>query len=496
MRRVLFFIALLSAFSMTSAFAGPLDGTFLYIGGRGGYVDPHVRTRDLTKKTLSFLKTQVGIKHVIIPWIMVKKNLNSSDQQDCSTHLGFGHYEPVGGSEERMLEIVANIMNEATALGMGVVIGLTENIVECYSFHSNSGIRDFSAGWNQWLADKLEARFGNYFYFWGFYLPDESVLAGSEYVGYTKAQVGAIRQKSSRAVFHSPYLGNADRLGIRPSTVGRMAQDFLQRTGVNHLLYQDSAGGGFNLGTQTGLPTLENFYQAIFSRVHERLQAINELFDNNYAPASMIRINAQMWQSRPGVTAARNAWIVQEMMSDVAGVDGNAPEAKRLLTEFRATSGLGGQILPFRYSYPGNQPSSYYPDTYQQELNNGILGHYSRFQDREYVGVLGDAVLQLDLGSSKRVDFISVHVLEVWDAAIVKPARMEVFFSSDGVNWQSAGTTLVDLKRIYNHLWLRRQGDYVISNHIPLARTARYFRVKLPNNAWNFLSEIVVSASR
>ncbi len=82
-------------------------------------------------------------------------------------------------------------------------------------------------------------------------------------------------------------------------------------------------------------------------------------------------------------------------------------------------------------------PTASYPDTGNKELTDGIYGA-SDYKDAMYVGYAGgnrDMELIFDFGYNQTFDEIKLYYACLAGAGVVPPARVEVSYSSDKLNW-------------------------------------------------------------
>ena len=82
-------------------------------------------------------------------------------------------------------------------------------------------------------------------------------------------------------------------------------------------------------------------------------------------------------------------------------------------------------------------PTASYPDTGNKELTDGIYGA-SSYSDPMYVGYAGgnrDMELIFDFGYNQTFDEIKLYYACLAGAGVVPPARVEVSYSTDKLNW-------------------------------------------------------------
>jgi hypothetical protein len=98
--------------------------------------------------------------------------------------------------------------------------------------------------------------------------------------------------------------------------------------------------------------------------------------------------------------------------------------------------------------------------------------------------VEGNAELIMDLGMSKKVDWVAVHTMHFTAPSIFIPSEISVSCSADSTSW----TTPVKTSRSVTGA----DSEYVLGNTKALNLTCRYLKIKLPNTGWTFLSEVEI----
>ena len=256
-----------------------------------------------------------------------------------------------------------------------------------------------------------------------------------------------------------------------------------------------------NLGWDTSNYTVAQYYSAISSKIGKsKLWADNEFFtccvfstrSNTYGYSpSISRLNSQFKITEPYVS--RNiAYTVPFYMSPVIE-DISSFGQSRLLATYKAFYKIEGDyITPTSYTWT-TTPSTTYPDSGNKlfDLESGYADYY---KDSSWVGINKYTPLAseyaeviLDLGTEKKIDWIGVETLN-WPSKLIEvPSEMQIYSSTNKTNW-----TLVGTYASANVQGGVDGGTYVIGNYSPLNTSARYFKIKLKNSGWVFVSEIEV----
>ena len=213
-------------------------------------------------------------------------------------------------------------------------------------------------------------------------------------------------------------------------------------------------------------------------------------------PTAGARLARQLAHTRSGpggFTDRRVAWLHQQHMSETR--PGRFPGAARLLHAYRASNGLGGTM----HTGPGTSyiwetpPSPSFPDA-GGELTDGRTGDPRAPDQAGWSGIVGGASIVVDLGGSKDVDWVGVHVLAspAWGIRIPDSLRLEGSGEGAGDPWVLIAT----IARPFDPPASFQEAEYVLGNDTPLnARCAR-IRIVLANPRWTFLSEVEVSGDR
>ncbi len=239
---------------------------------------------------------------------------------------------------------------------------------------------------------------------------------------------------------------------------------------------------------------IADYYAALASALGPGLWADLELFTaplqnvfepGTYRPAGITRLAQQMRAAAPA--AKRVTWLAQYHMG---GVDPHRyPEADRFYRGYLAMMGIeGDQFAPASVSYE-TAPSASYRDDSGRELFDGFSADPKRYSHPGWVGVENTATMVLALGSSRRVDWVSAHVLTDPVPYIYTPEYMTIECSSDnGASFAIAQTVHRPFGTTYH------AGEYVLSQARPLNATCTHLRVKLPSATWTFVSELELTS--
>lgn len=393
---------------------------------------------------------------------------------------------------EGMYGLVGEFLRLAQGKGMKVVVGLALSMVECGAFDSDMTHRYQTSYLNWYLTSQFETRFRSKYpdALAGYYIPDESENALPRFQSYIATQVTAIRYASSAKIYHSPYLGNASLYGYDPEVVGRWAKEFLDATHVDVLLYQDSVGAFMaNMGQHPGEHTVEEYMTALARWVgKERIFADIELFSYGApTPASLVRVNQQLWQSR--MTGGLIGYIAQGQMYPKSIFDAH-PGAPRLYDEYRAEYEKIGKRHGFEYTILAGQALSSNPDD-KKKLRDMLAGSGRNLSDPQWVGFQGDVWLELNLGATaKMVDRVSIHCVSRAGKKMAIPSSANVALSADGVKWIDVPSLVPEAAA------LTKDSEYSLANVLPFGKNARFIRIYVHNGAMKtMMSEISVTAN-
>jgi len=172
-------------------------------------------------------------------------------------------------------------------------------------------------------------------------------------------------------------------------------------------------------------------------------------------------------------------------------------EAPLFKALYRGTYGLGATYLTplnyTNYSY-SRPPNPAYPDN-GSKMFDRRTGDPRHPGDQAWVGFLGQFDITIDLGSTRKVDWIGVHLLSNTEWGIKTPNKYEIFCGSSQSNLTKVGEaqspfSLTDQATVITE-------EYLMGNRTALNLTCRYVRLRFPNTGSNtFISEIEMSADR
>lgn len=423
---------------------------------------------------------QLGIQEVLIQYTRVKQK---------GSGCGAGSFSWAGSSPD----IIGTILDAAQARGMVVTIGLSLSCNECVEFVSTSTNIGVTNADTEQTARYIHERWGNHPAFVGWYFPDEPGLPWSNTRPYYRGLVSAVRKSGSKlptsmsADLTFPALKPGE---FTPQAVADMAVQFISATGIDMILWQDSAGASAtNLGWRYGAK-VKDYFQALMMALPNHTGAILELFNGPlntggydtghgaYKPAALARINHQ-WYATANVPR-RLSYIPQAHMTYAPG---RLPEAARLRAAYAAGyRGLGIWIIPKSYSYiPGvNWSGGWFPDETGKSLFDGATGDPLYYADGAWVGAWGDIGVSVNLGKPTRVDYIGVHVGQWPSLGIQYP--LSIGCTLDGKN---IGTISLPFARGV------KAAEYVMSNPQPFKATGQVLQLTIRNvQSWTFASEI------
>ena len=352
------------------------------------------------------------------------------------------------------------------------------------------------------LAATIATQYGNRSSFAGWYIPDEPSLAvwdpqfATSYYEYYNALVKGVKAKLNKPVMIAPILGGAN--GQSPAQIASKALAFQQAVNPDIQAWQDSVQTySVNLGwTKRGTPTVAEYWRAIAGALGKNkfwadaeIGNCCELWSGGgYYPASFDRVVKQL---DAGQYAGKTVvWLQQLQMTNLKSSSQYvvAPGASRLLASYKARYGLDSALAYLKSSYMWiTAPSANYPDS-GNELTNSIAGDPKRFDDPEWVGILGNPEIELNFGSSKKIDWVGVHLLNETAPSILFPSKLALSCSQDGVNFTSLGSWNLPIQP--------KDSEYVFSNPAPLGAECSDMRVKFTGSSWTFLSELEIVAKR
>jgi len=334
----------------------------------------------------------------------------------------------------------------------------------------------------------------------GWYIPDEPALAAwtmpSLTYSYYAEVVSAIKQHSPLPVLVSPYL-----VGVKdmtPQELAARAKDFQAQTHVDIQVWQDSVGAAaINVYNRTGEYSLADYFSAISSAIGKQhlwsdIEAFSygaSLFESGgYTPCSATRLSQQIISTSPYVSKSMT-WIQQFHFGTVS--DGAMPESRRLLSAYQSSL-FGGQVLyitPISYTWI-TEPTKYIDTPVPSKMFDKKTGDPLSYLDTKWVGFLGNAIVEIDIGTNHLVGWVAVHVLNYNAGGIRFPLHLQVQWSNDHQLWYDFPAASL---RFSNRL----DGEYVMSNlgHFYHPPSVRHLRVSLLNSYfydWTFVSEIEI----
>lgn len=447
----------------------PISGTFVY---------PHTLSTAQLQTLFTELK-QFGMDTVII------SQTKSRRTADCSKN------EFVWG--EGLPGKLSTVFSLAEANNMRVYVGLISAWCE------TANVPAITSAYKE-LVQSMLSSYGSSSAFAGWYIPDEPSLAywedPSVWHPYWTALASSIKQYSNKPIIVSPILGGAE--SRTPAQIGARALAFKQATGIDIQAWQDSEQSwALNLNWQKrGTSSLADYFNAIGSAIGKNafwsdIEVGNccdgwaEGQGGAYYPASLARVRKQI-ESSTGASKVVS-WIHQTQMSSLTGLSKwvVAPGAQRLGAAYRAWYGVGGDLVyltPTRYTWL-TEPSTKHSDS-GKELTDGIAGDPKRFDEPSWVGIVGNASVELSFDSPKVVDWVGVHVLNVNEPSIKFPDKLRLTCKTTG-NFQDIGS--------WNLGITKRDSEYVLSNTTPLNATCKDVRVYLESSGgWTFLSEVEI----
>lgn len=486
------FLLLLSFDSL----ANRLNGTFLHFGyGPGDDVIPTSQVPSILEEI-----SQLGMNTIIIAETRISPGRCAANVSDFRWLAGFP-------------QKIRTILDEAHSRGMEVYIGGTHSGFNCSSFGSTSNIALVTQDIRQNLS-LISSQHNSHPAFKGWYIPDEPPLAGGStsftYYRNITAELKGI--SPGKKVLTAPYFAGGVQLPS-PAHLAQSAAAFKDITGVDIQVWQDGIGAIPSTKLfhwDRAGHSSEEYYQALQNALGTNsLWADVEIFNfgdplfntqaNNltggYRSASSKRVNQQLWSSR--FAAKRVSWLHQWHSSKSMGPAHGYVEAPLFQALYRGTYGIRATYLTplnhrnYWYSRP---PNAAYPDN-GSKMFDRRTGDPRHPGDQAWVGFLGQFDVTIDLGSTRKVDWIGVHLLSNTQWGIKIPTRYEIF----------CGTTQTNLTKIEDArspFSLADQAlivseEYLMGNREALDATCRYVRLRFPNTGSNtFISEIEMSSER
>jgi hypothetical protein len=393
---------------------------------------------------------------------------------------------------------------EANQLGMGVYIGLVFSSGTCGVYHSEPNTSQDAADTANTVLTVVNNYGSAHPALRGWSIVDEAALAyhtDPTILGtihdYYREQVDAIRLHSALPIITAPYLGGAytawDGSVQTPAQVATKAAAFRDATGVDVQVWQDSLGSEMVAFGWSRQPyKVADYYGALMPVLGpsgfwpdvELFTYGNPQFTGpGYTAAPIARVAYSITSA--GNTDHKATFLQQYHMGRV--VD-HVARSDRLMAAYKAwyRIAIGEYAAPESYTWQ-TQPSVTYPDSGGQ-LTDLITGDPLSHTDPSWVGISGDARFTLDLGRKRSVRWVGCHVLNMTAQSVRFPDSIQVETSPQDGHWMAHGP--------YPLGFTRSDGEYVISNDVPLTVDARYIRVTLANSGMTFISEVEVMADR
>lgn len=421
-------------------------------------------------------------------------NQTRAKKADSGCLGGAGDFEWIGAFPPRLGEI----LDAAQARGMTVWVGVTMSTTACSQPWIPTNASLVRADVATHMAE-LHTAWGTHPAFAGWYLPDEPGHLPSWSHGYYYNLRWELKQLSpDKPVMVSPYLAGTPPA---PADLAAAAASFRDATGIDVQAWQDSVGA-----TSTRLPSwsrpgpsVQDYFVALRAAIGTQLWADVELFNygkplfnpsgvtGGYRSASAARIGEQL----ESVSDAEGvvSWLPQYHASSLGTAAGYG-EGPRLLDFLRALA-TASWIPVCKYAWT-TPPDSKYPDA-AIELFDRKTADPTSVQDPAWAGVLGDAIVEVDLGTTRTVRRVAAHVLTLPAWGVRAPSALEVECSLDGSSWAIAAVAGSPIDNgDYSEV---DEEEYVIdTGAASLAATCRHLRVTLRNQpgTWTFVSEVEV----
>jgi hypothetical protein len=397
------------------------------------------------------------------------------------------------------------ILDAAQARGMKVMVGTH---LTCTSFSGSGNTAAVEADIAQSFAS-VASSYGTHPAFYGWYIPDEPGPVPAEMYDYYRRVTTKLKALlPNKPVAVAPYMSAQPP---SPATLASSAEAFRIATGVNLQIWQD--GIGANTGAKLfnwSRPgyTTEQYYEALAAKLGASgLWADIEIFNHGsplfvntgsglsgaYRSASAQRVNQQLWSARSA--GKKVSWLNQWHMSELIGPSRGYVEAPRLMGTYRAFYGLGATLtFPLNYSaYTWSTvPASAYPDTTGYELFDRRTGDPRNPQDPAWIGFNGAARVTIDLGTTKRIDWIGVHTLTFPSWGIRTPVSMDIYCGASTSTLVKIATATAPFTQA--GLGGSTEEEYVLGNRSALGASCRYLDLRFPNGYWTFISEVEASA--
>lgn len=399
------------------------------------------------------------------------------------------------------------ILDAAKARGMKVVVGTTLSR-GCGQFWGSGNTAAVESDTGQAFA-AIAATYGSHTAFHGWYIPDEPGPVPSNTYDYYRRISNKLKSLlPAKPVMVAPYLGSPS---TTPSALADDAEDFRNATGINVQIWQDGIGANPNAKlwhwSRPGYST-EQYFQALAAKLGASgLWADVELFNfgdplflqtgtglsGAYRSASAMRLNQQLYATRQA--GKRVSWLHEWHMSEYIGPGKGYVEEPRMMGVYRGFYGLGGSLV-----FPNNHsnytwltaPSANYPDSTGNELFNRQTGDPRNPQDPAWIGVNGAATVRIDIGTSKRIDWIGIHTLTYPSWGIRTPVSADLYCGASSSSLSKIATLTAPFTQA--SLSASAGEEYVLGNRTPLDATCRFVELRFANGNWTFVSEIEASA--
>ena len=471
--------------------AAPLSGTFLFLGSEGDLSISQIP--DFIQEIKS-----LDMNTLVVTPLYLKSGCGSSST-----------YSPSPSAS-----LLPSLMVQAKANNIQIYIGIVNGLNGCpgdyysgdnwmFSPANADSVESFTRN----VVNDLVTTYGQDPTLAGWYIPDEPGLAPYTQpnfppdpflLAYYRKYNTGLHATSSLPTLVAPGPGDTNP---DPVKLAEIIGDFLDFSGINIIVLQDSAGGTDILGLRPNRYSILDYYTAISQMIGKsRLWADLELgncctigHESNpqiwqsgaYQPSTISRIDRQVQLAPLTLVDRRIAWLAPIQMGSISPI--RMATAQRLLASYKAQYTIAGQMLkPFSYTWI-SQPSLSYPDSDNTKLFDNKTANPNDFGDANWAGITGNAEVDVTLDQKRIVDWVAVHVLNTQVAAIYFPNTLEVSCSTDSTTWQHVGSWNLPVQKI--------DSEYVFSNTTPLGTVCKAIKVKLLNTvtAWTFLSEIEIS---
>jgi len=459
----------------------PLTGTYLYVESiKDGGITP----------IMDEIKS-LGMDTIITTAIKNKDIPKGSTGDKCS-----GPYKFVYSGEKNLEEI----LDAAASRNIKVYVGLIRSQGICAGWYANDILANEDAQETEAVVQWVNSTFPDHSAIAGWsifnepflgYETNKSFLKGFD--NYYQKQVVAIRKYSKLPIVTAPSLLNFDTSAGRPSTpiaIAERAENFLENTGVNILIFQDSVGAGaVPLSSWSQPYSLKDFFNAITQKVgSDHLWADVELFtwpssdtDNGggYRPTSITRLINQIKDTTSA--GKRVVWIQQKFLSTSDTrqlLPGREPE--RLFDAYRATyQNIGTRIVPQNYTW-GKTPDQKYGDNGNKLFDNQI-GDPKLRTFKNWAGVNGSTEILFSFTRETPIWWVAFHFLQNSEFSIGFPDTYSLFCSQNKTDWNTLGS--------WNLPVSKKDSEYVFANQNKLNASCKYLKAKFDNPVWTFISE-------